>query len=136
MLTTIQKRIKLAAGLSIGVGLLLVIVLLWVLHFEHQAQNPASLAVKVAGGSEGIRKYLGSPIRFSRFARGRLITEGGNGTADLTVYVRCPLGQGSLSEWAQENSGEWQICSLVFRSKDDTTRITVVDDALSRCERE
>jgi hypothetical protein len=75
-------------------------------------------------------------MRTSRIAQGRILTNRGDGNADLTVQVRGPLGSGKLDEWAQEENGTWHICNLRFESLDSATNVTLVDESLTHCEPE
>jgi hypothetical protein len=72
-------------------------------------------------------------MHVSRLAKGRLFTNRGNGSADLTIQIRGPLGSGELNEWAQEDAGKWKICSLQFRSSDGSTSVKLVDESLAHC---
>jgi hypothetical protein len=75
-------------------------------------------------------------MNVGRFTRGNLVANNGNGTADLSIQIYGPVGGGTLLEWAQEDAGKWHLCSLLFRSSDVSTSITVVSDASTQCDRE
>jgi hypothetical protein len=108
-------------SLTTGVALLLVLVGIWILMFERQARAPVALAVKSARSSAKIQQLPGEPFRIDRLVKGRLVSNGGDGNADLAIRIRGPLGQGTLGEWAQEGSGKWHICTLVFQLSGNST---------------
>ena len=116
--------------------LLLVLGGAWILRFERQARAPVALGARAARSSARVRQQLGEPMRVSRIVKGRILTNQGDGNADLTVQIRGPLGRGKLNEWAQEENGKWHICGLQFESSDDSASITLVDESLTHCERE
>jgi hypothetical protein len=116
--------------------LLLVLAGAWILRFERQSRAPVALAAQTARSSARTKQLLGEPMHVSRIAKGRILSSRGDGDADLTVQIRGPLGRGELDEWAQEENGKWHICGLGFESSGGSTRITLVDESLSHCERE
>jgi hypothetical protein len=116
--------------------LFLAVSCLWILRFERHVMVPVDLAAGVASDSAPVRQLLGAPLKIGRFARGNLVANGGNGTADLTIRIGGPLGNGTLSEWAQESDGKWEICSLFFRLKGGKPSIPLVSDSSTNCERE
>ena len=75
-------------------------------------------------------------MHIARLTKGTLVSDDGEGNADLTIRIRGPLGRGTLYEWAQEGAGNWHICSLLFVSRDGTTSIPLVDDSSTHCDRE
>jgi len=108
----------------------------WFLMFEHDLRAPVAMAERTARSSAMVKQRIGEPMRVSRIARGRILTNRGDGNADLTVSIRGPLGRGKLDEWAQEENGKWHICGLDFEPRDGSTRITLIDESLTHCERE
>ncbi|MGD0858867.1 MAG: cytochrome c oxidase assembly factor Coa1 family protein [Terracidiphilus sp.] len=118
-------------------GLLLIVLAgAWILRFERRSRAPAALAARTARGSARMKQLIGEPMHVSRLAKGRVFTNRGNGSADLTIQIRGPLGRGELNEWAQEDTGKWKICSLQFRSNDGSMSIALVDGSLTHCEPE
>lgn len=93
-------------------------------------------------GREGDPAILGDGQGRGRsFTRGRIVTgtyvaARDNGTADVTIRIFGPRGQGKLYEWAQETNRSWQICSLVFRPDNGSQEILIVPDESSHCEHE
>jgi len=83
-----------------------------------------------------MKHLLGEPMHVSRIVKGRILSNRGEGNADLTVQIRGPLGRGKLDEWAQEENGKWHICGLEFELRGSSTGITLVDESLTHCERE
>ena len=66
---------------------------------------------------------------------GSFISKGGNGNADLKIPLQGPKGNGSLLEWAQEEHGQWHLCSLDFQPEHGKS-LTLVDAAKTHCEPE
>lgn len=65
------------------------------------------------------------------------MTRSGDGTADLTIPIYGPLGRGILLEWAQEDTGKWHLCFLLFRSTNNvSTSVNLVSDDSTHCDRE
>jgi hypothetical protein len=127
---------KVLVSLTTGVFLLLVLVGAWILRFERRARAPGVLAVRTARNSAKIRELLGEPLHVARLTKGTLVSNRGDGNADLIIQIEGPLGRGMLYEWAQEGAGKWHICSLLFESSDGSTSIPLVNDSFTHCERE
>jgi hypothetical protein len=119
-----------------GVILLLLLVGVWILSFEYRARAPVALAARTVHSSAKMRQALGEPLYFARLTKGTLVSNRGEGNADLIIRIRGPLGRGTVYEWAQEGAGKWHICSLLFKSGDSSTSILLVDDSFTHCERE
>jgi hypothetical protein len=132
----LSKLRAILVGSTVGVFILVAIAGIWILRFENQARAPIALAARTARGSAEVRQLLGEPIHISFAAKGNLVSKRGYGNADLIIQVDGRLGQGTLLEWAQEDTGKWQICSLLFRSASGSTIIPLVDDSITHCERE
>ncbi|HUX46220.1 MAG TPA: cytochrome c oxidase assembly factor Coa1 family protein [Terracidiphilus sp.] len=130
------KRRRFMAVLAITAALVIVMGAGWFFWFERQAQAPLRLAASAARGSDEVRAAIGSPMRVGEFARGSLTSSGGSGTVDLTVRIEGPKGRGNLFEWAQETEGRWHVCSLEFQLQGGATRLMLVDEATTHCERE
>ena len=94
------------------------------------------LAVRTASDSDVVAKAVGKPFRVGRFVTGNINTDAGSGNADLNIRISGPRGKGTLLEWAQENRGKWEICSLLYRPADGSADITIISDENTRCERE
>ena len=109
---------------------------LWFLSLPIRAQAPIKLAASKARSSAEVTQLIGQPLNTGRFVKGYLVSKDGNGNADLTIPIHGPLGYGTLVEWAQEDKGNWHICSLLFRSDDASTATQLVSDTSTHCERE
>jgi hypothetical protein len=130
-------RVRKTAILAVSaVGLVSLLACIWFLSLSIRAQSPVRLAASKAQSSADVRQVIGQPLNTGRFVRGYLISDNGNGNADLRIRVYGPLGHGTLSEWAQENQGKWRICSLVFQSSDASGTTQLVSDTSTDCERE
>ena len=128
-----NRTVKVASPIGL---LLLALAGAWILRFERQSRAPMALAAQMARSSARMKSLLGEPMHVSRIAKGRILSNRDDGNADLTVRIRGPLGRGKLDEWAQEENGRWHICGLEFKSSGGSTRITLVDESLTHCERE
>ena len=119
-----------------GIGVSLLLACLWFLSLPIRAQAPVKLAASKARSSVEVTQLIGQPLDTGRFVKGYLISKAGNGNADLTIPIHGPLGYGTLVEWAQEDKGNWHICSLLFLSDDASTATQLVSDTSTHCERE
>jgi hypothetical protein len=115
---------------------LLILAIGLVPRFEMQGRAPAALAKHAARNSPRLRNLLGEPRHFSRIVRGSLSSGHGDGNADLIIRIGGPLGRGALNEWAQEDEGEWHICSLVFQPSGRSSSILIIDGSSSHCKSE
>jgi hypothetical protein len=128
---------KRTAVVAFMIGLLLLVLTgAWILRFEGQSRAPVALAAQTARSSARMKQLLGEPMRVSRIAKGRILSNRGDGNADLTVQIRGPIGSGKLDEWAQEENGKWHICGLEFEASGGSASVTLVDESLTHCERE
>ena len=118
-----------------AIGIIVLSGCAWFLTFIIRAQAPVRLAENKARNSAEVRLAIGHSLKTERFIKGYLVSKDGNGNADLTIPIYGPLGHGTLFEWAQEEKGKWHLCSLVFRSHDESTTV-LVSDTLTHCERE
>jgi hypothetical protein len=119
-----------------GIGIILLLRCLWFLSLPIRAQSAVKLAASNASSSAEVTQLIGQPLKTGRFVKGYLISKDGSGNADLTIPIHGPLGHGTLVEWAQEEKGNWHICSLLFRSSDASTSTQLVSDTTTHCERE
>ncbi|MGA9463753.1 MAG: cytochrome c oxidase assembly factor Coa1 family protein [Terracidiphilus sp.] len=131
-----RRQSKFLKAVLIWFVLTLILLGFWGMDFERRAQEPAELATQIAFRSAQIRQALGDPLRGSKFIRGNLTVDKGNGNADLYFRIKGSSGVGTLYEWAQESAGRWQICGLNFKSDRLRDEVTLVDDAHTHCERE
>jgi hypothetical protein len=120
----------------VGCVLIAIIGSMLFVRFEMQVSIPVGLAVEVARSSQRVANSLGTPISVGRLTTGHLVSWRGNGTADLIIPVHGPQASGELREWAQEQDGRWQVCSLFMRFPQEAKDIELVPDASSTCERE
>jgi hypothetical protein len=127
---------KIALAFSAVITVLAIAVLLWAVVFLNRAVAPVRLAVNAAQASDTFRSAVGEPVKTGAFVRGNITLSNGSGTADLVIPISGERGAGVLEEWAQQQSGKWRLCSLVYRSKDGQTRITILPDGPAPCERE
>jgi hypothetical protein len=126
-----------------GKGLAVVIALvglaaggLLYLHYDRLLQVPERMAMDIAVRSPQVRESLGDPISCGGFPRAKLLGGHGEGNADITMSVSGPRGSGTLAEWAQENKGQWHLCSLEFRLHTGEARVELIRDESTDCERE
>jgi hypothetical protein len=119
-----------------GVVLMILAGAAWCIDFYREIRPAVKLALSIARRSSEVQRAIGAPLQRSRFTTGRLVSKAGSGTADLTIHISGSLGEGSLLEWAQEDRGQWQVCSLLFRAKNITGDVTLVSDTSTHCDRE
>ena len=134
MTTAVYILRKIALVLSAALTIVVIAALLWMLVFLSKAVAPVRLAVNAAQASPAFRNAVGQPVQTGTFVRGTMSPFSGN--ADLKIPISGDKGEGVLEEWAQQQSGKWQLCSLVYRSKDGQTRIVILPDESAPCERE
>ena len=101
-------------------------------RYEQTVRQPIALATDVARKSSEVRDAIGEPLRFGRIPQARV--RGKN--AHLTIRVRGAHGDGLLIEWAQQDRGRWQLCSLLFRDENTTTDVILVSETATHCARE
>jgi hypothetical protein len=106
------------------------------LMFQRAVQPPVRLAEIKSRESPEVGRAVGESFMVGRFVTGRLTLKNGSGSTDLTIHISGPRGRGTLREWAQEDHGRWQICSLIFRPDTGAADISLVPDESSHCERE
>ena len=102
------------------------------IRYQQTVQRPIALATDVARKSSEVRDAIGEPLRFGRIPQVRV--RGGN--AHLGIRVHGAHGEGLLIEWAQQDRGRWQLCSLVFRDESTTTDVILVSETATHCARE
>lgn len=102
------------------------------LRYQQTAQKPIDLAEGAARASGEVRDALGEPLRFGRIPQVKV--RGPN--AHAVIRVHGSRGEGLLIEWAQQNAGRWNLCSLLFRDESTTTDVILVSRAGSGCARE
>jgi hypothetical protein len=132
-----NRRSKFLKGLWLVVAILLSATSLSLAYLRMtMKQHIATVAVRRANESVLLRKQLGSPIKQGYFVSGRIVGAGADsGTADLSIPVSGPLGEGTLILWSQNGLVGWHVCSLVFRSQSGQ-EIDIAADAEAPCERE
>jgi hypothetical protein len=104
------------------------------LRFNQTVQTPMALATRIARISPPVFQALGTPLQFGRFPEAKVLPWQSRLNARIGIRVSGPLGSGMLNEWAQQNGGQWRICSLVFRSDTGTAGIVLVDNSQMHCE--
>lgn len=107
------------ACLGCGLGsLLLLVVFLGVVMWGVQALMRNSWAYQEglarARSSSEVRQALGEPIEPGWFVSGSVNGTIGSGSAELSIPVSGPSGQGSLEVVARESGGKWSFSSLTL----------------------
>jgi len=110
-----------------------VAILLWGIVFLNASLEPVRLAVITAQTSDGFRNAVGQPVQTGVFVRGRMDLFSSAGNAHLTIPVFGEKGRGVLREWAQQDSGKWRLCGLVYRAEDGESQVTIVSDKGGPC---
>jgi hypothetical protein len=130
------KRLRLLPVSLTALLVICVLALLWFGRFQRQIEMPVQMAEMMTRQSSEMDKAVGRSFTRGRIVTGTFVSARDTGTADVTIRISGPRGQGKLYEWAQETNGNWQVCSLVYRSDDDSREIPIVPDESSHCERE
>jgi Cytochrome oxidase complex assembly protein 1 len=130
------KRRRLLASVAVWAVIVIGLGLTWVWRFESNARAPIGAAMSAAMNSAQLRQAIGTPMQAEQLARGSMVGSGGYGNADLVVRIDGPNGRGTLSEWAQEVAGKWQVCSLSFHPRGGGADMMLVSDSTTHCERE
>jgi hypothetical protein len=130
------KRLRLLPVFMTSLLAICVLALLWFVRFQRQIEMPVQMAEKMTRQSSEMDKAVGRSFTRGHIVTGTFLSARDNGTADVTIRIFGPRGQGKLYEWAQETSGSWQVCSLVFRPDNGSREIAIVSDESSHCERE
>jgi len=110
-----------------------VAILLWGIVFLNASLEPVRLAVITAETSDAFRNAVGQPVQTGVFVRGRMDLFSRTGNAHLTIPISGQKGRGVLREWAQQDSGKWRLCGLVYRPDDGESPVTIVSDKGSPC---
>jgi Cytochrome oxidase complex assembly protein 1 len=95
----------------------------------------AESAIYRAQTSSQLAAMIGLPMQPGWPVRGTVVSRNGSGNADLRIVLTGSRGEGTLFEWAQQEGGKWQICSLSFHSSAGAD-LTLVDAAGTHCEPE
>ena len=107
-------RLRLLPALLAALLVFSVLALLWFGRFQRQIEVPVQMAEKMTRQSSEMDKAVGRSFTRGRIVIGTFAAARDNGTADVTIRIFGPRGQGKLYEWAQETNGSWQICHLCF----------------------
>src|SRR5271155_1832420 len=130
-----SKRLRLLPVSLTALLVISVLALLWFGRFQRRIEIPVQMAEKMTRQSSEMDRAVGRSFTRGRIVTGTFVSARDNGTADVTIRIFGPRGQGKLYEWAQETNGSWQVCSLMFRSDDGSREIPVVPDESNHCER-
>jgi hypothetical protein len=120
---------------TVGLFPLLAVCALFFFRDSGEKRAVAEQAVYAAQTSPAIAAEIGLPMQPGWPIRGRVISQKGDGNADLQIPLNGNRGRGMLIEWAQQSQKRWRLCSLEFRSESGK-RFTLVDAAGTHCEAE
>jgi hypothetical protein len=108
--------VKVALGLAacfVLVGLF-VATLFYAVETSFRKSDVYNIAMERAENSPCIVAKLGSPLVSKGMIEGNISTSNGGGTADLSIPVRGPTGDGGLDVSATKANGQWTINSLTL----------------------
>lgn len=88
-------------------------VLVFVVFAAMKSSDVYKTAVARAKASPAVTQALGSPLKEGMLVSGSTNTSGGSGSADLSIPVSGPKGQGTIYVTATKSGGEW-IYSKLF----------------------
>jgi hypothetical protein len=114
-----------------------VVALSILFYFKSSSQRRAIAdpAIYAAQTSSSLPTLIGSPMQAGEPIRGTVLSKNGNGNADLQIPFSGAHGKGMLLEWAQQDHGQWRLCSLNFHSADGE-ELKILDAAKTHCEPE
>ena len=115
-------------GLAVGAFLFV--------RFSQTIKAPMALATSFAETSPEVQAALGSPLTFGRFPEAKVRPAQSLLNARIGIRVTGPRGTGKLVEWAQQNAGQWKLCSLMLHTDSDDTNIILVSGSATPCARE
>jgi len=115
-------------GLAVGAFLFV--------RFSQTVRVPMALATSFAETSPAVQAALGTPLAFGRFPEAKVRPAQSLLNARIGIHVSGPRGEGKLVEWAQQNAGQWKLCSLILHTDSDNTNIVLVSGAATPCARE
>ena len=96
------KRLRLLPVLLTALLVICVLALLWFGRFQRQIEMPVQMAEKMTRNPRRWTSPWEDPLRGGRIVTGTFVAARDNGTADVTIRIFGPRGQGKLYEWAQE----------------------------------
>jgi hypothetical protein len=92
-----------------------------------RSSTPYKEALAAVRRHEAARAALGTPISEAGWPTNFSIsTHGGSGSAEMTLPVKGPKGEGVLLVVATKSGGEWQFDKLVLKVKDSDQRIDLL----------
>jgi hypothetical protein len=95
-------RLRLQPVLLTALLVICVLALLWFGRFQRQIEMPVQMAEKMTRNPRRWTSPWEDPLRGGRIVTGTFVAARDNGTADVTIRIFGPRGQGKLYEWAQE----------------------------------
>lgn len=122
-------------ALVFAVGGLAVGAFLFV-RFSQTVKAPMALATSLAQTSPDVRAALGEPLTFGRFPQAKVRPAKSLLNAHIAIPVSGPRGKGTLVEWAQQDAGQWKLCSLVLHTDSDNSILVLVSGSGTTCARE
>lgn len=111
----LSKRGKLSIGILAGITIsAFVVALLFAVESGMKSSGAYQLTMKTAQASPCVIQALGSPLESHGMITGRIQESSVKGSAELSIPLIGPLGQGNLKVEAKKLNGAWRIKSLIF----------------------
>jgi len=119
----------LAAVISIAAVAALVAFLAAILYWVFTIMgnsDPARLAFDTASASPVVIGRLGTPLKKGLLVSGRIEVTGPAGSAEISIPISGPRGEGALYVSARKTAGLWQLDLLQFGPKDSEERFDLL----------
>lgn len=98
-------------------------VIVFVVFGALKSTDVYKTAVARAKANPAVAAALGSPISEGLFLSGSANTNGGSGTADLSIPISGPKGKGTIYATATKAGGEWDYSKLYVQVEKTNERI-------------
>ena len=123
----VGRHMALVIGIVVVAGLVafLAAIVSWVFTAIGNS-DPARLAFAAASASPVVVQRLGTPLKKGLLVSGSIEVTGPSGSAQLSIPVSGPRGEGNLYVTAHKVSGLWELDMLQFGPKDSEERVDLL----------
>jgi hypothetical protein len=84
-----------------------------IVRTSFRSSEPYQVGVSRAKANDEVVAALGTPIEEGAFPMGSIEVNGGSGTADLTIPIHGPDGEGTVYVQAEKFGGSWEYRRIV-----------------------
>jgi hypothetical protein len=119
---------RILAGISGAVTILALFVcaVLFIVQAMVHSSAAYRMALHTAEASTCVVNDIGMPLKPGWFASGKTTVEDSRGSAELSIPVSGPKGEGKLRTEAKRQDGVWKITSLEFEN--DNGRMQLIPE--------